>query len=212
MSNVKTTEDAHAYVKYLDTYLPSIKPPSLILKSSTGGKLLLGGIDVLKSGHATAYDHIISITNQSQLDYALHSSILLNTAQKRDFHWAADDVFFDISQYFDTVAEAIEDSLKEGKTVYVHCFMGKSRSAACVVAYLIEFRGMSFFEAVDFVGCKRHAVCINSGFGVQLQKYAERVKLEGAKCEGKMHECEEEAVGKDNVKQTVNALAEEVGR
>jgi protein-tyrosine phosphatase len=44
--------------------------------------------------------------------------------------------------------------MKNGK-VFVHCFAGISRSATCVIAFLIDQRYMNFEEALLFVKRKR---------------------------------------------------------
>lgn len=60
----------------------------------------------------------------------------------------------------------------------VHCFMGISRSATVVCAYLIAEEGLTTGPAaINFVREKRSVVCPNLGFRHQLDEYA--VKLHG---------------------------------
>jgi len=42
-----------------------------------------------------------------------------------------------IAAHFEDACSFIEQAEKEGKTILVHCFEGKSRSAAVVLAYLM---------------------------------------------------------------------------
>jgi protein-tyrosine phosphatase len=47
--------------------------------------------------------------------------------------------------------QAVDELLRAGQTVYVHCSAGMNRSPSTVVAYLHWVRGMGLDEAVDFV-------------------------------------------------------------
>lgn len=73
----------------------------------------------------------------------------------------------DISVYFYTVASFIDDALSTGGKVFVHCLLGMSRSATCVLAYLMIKKGML---AVDAIRIVRRNRCIrpNDGFLYQL--------------------------------------------
>jgi hypothetical protein len=51
--------------------------------------------------------------------------------------------------------EALDELLRAGHTVYVHCSVGMNRSPSTVIAYLHWVRGMGLYEAVDFV-MERH--------------------------------------------------------
>jgi protein-tyrosine phosphatase len=50
---------------------------------------------------------------------------------------------------------AINDSLRKGKKVYVHCRNGHGRSPALVAAYLMRYKGMSIEEAAKTIKLKR---------------------------------------------------------
>ncbi len=54
--------------------------------------------------------------------------------------------------------EIIDQVVKMGKRVYVHCQVGHGRSPTLVIAYFILKEGMQIQEAVDFVKSKRHEV------------------------------------------------------
>lgn len=64
----------------------------------------------------------------------------------------------------------IEAGLENGG-VLVHCFGGKSRSAAFVCAYIMSSLGWSFDEAYSTVRAARSIVDINAGFECQLRAY-----------------------------------------
>jgi len=78
-----------------------------------------------------------------------------------------------IYPYLDTVAYQIDNYIHTypHKTVLVHCFMGASRSASIVIAYLIRFYRMTFTEALYFCKEKRHLINLNVDFCNQLIKY-----------------------------------------
>eukprot|EP00605_Chrysophyceae_sp_TOSAG23-4_P001894 GSChrysophyteH1.ASY1.ANO1.2091.1 assembled CDS len=57
--------------------------------------------------------------------------------------------------------------------VLIHCFGGRSRSAAFVCAYLMSSRGWSLDRALEIVTAARPVAAINSGFDRQLRAYME---------------------------------------
>jgi len=51
--------------------------------------------------------------------------------------------------------EAVDDLMKDGHTVYVHCNVGVNRSPSTIIAYLHWIEGRELDEAVDHVmGCR----------------------------------------------------------
>ena len=64
----------------------------------------------------------------------------------------------------------IEAGIENGG-VLVHCFGGKSRSAAFVCAYMMSSLSISFDEAYSILKAIRPIVDINSGFEYQLRAY-----------------------------------------
>ncbi|XP_051155474.1 dual specificity protein phosphatase 3-like [Leptopilina boulardi] len=85
----------------------------------------------------------------------------------------------DISQYFQTAADFIEDALKSGGKIYVHCLVGVSRSATCVLAFLMIKRNMLAADAIKIVRQGRD-IHPNEGFLqqlAQLDNYLRRSRL-----------------------------------
>ncbi|KAJ1144465.1 hypothetical protein NDU88_010763 [Pleurodeles waltl] len=76
---------------------------------------------------------------------------------------------FNLSLYFHTAAEYIHTALSDpcGK-VLVHCVLGRSRSAALVLAYLMIYHHFSLADAIQRVTQYR-PICPNRGFLKQLQ-------------------------------------------
>ncbi|KAK9497059.1 hypothetical protein O3M35_004441 [Rhynocoris fuscipes] len=73
----------------------------------------------------------------------------------------------DASIYFFSTAEFIDEALKQGGKVLVHCLMGISRSSTLVLAFLMIKRNMSAIDAVTKVRSQRN-VHPNEGFITQL--------------------------------------------
>jgi len=89
---------------------------------------------------------------------------------------AIDLPIFPISQHFEEVVTFIDDAIKSGGTILVHCARGKSRSTTCVLAYLIKFKEMTYREALWHVKSKREIVHVNAGFEKQLMDYEEKCR------------------------------------
>lgn len=72
-----------------------------------------------------------------------------------------------IQTHFDVVTKFIENGIREGGKVLVHCFMGYSRSATCAIAYLMIYGKMSAVTACQTIKSK-HVCRPNDGFLQQL--------------------------------------------
>lgn len=73
----------------------------------------------------------------------------------------------DISRYFYIASKFIENGINSGGKVLVHCMVGMSRSATCVLAFLMISRKMSATEAIRTVRMHRD-IHPNEGFLQQL--------------------------------------------
>uniref|UniRef100_A0A8K9XQF2 Dual specificity protein phosphatase n=1 Tax=Oncorhynchus mykiss TaxID=8022 RepID=A0A8K9XQF2_ONCMY len=82
---------------------------------------------------------------------------------------AEDTPTFDLSQYFFSAAQFIDQTLNipENKLL-VHCVMGRSRSATLFLAYLMICKNMTVVDAVDHVK-RRRRIIPNWGFLKQLR-------------------------------------------
>ena len=58
-------------------------------------------------------------------------------------------------------ADLLNDLLKKGKTVYVHCTAGMYRASSTVILYLVLYENYQVDEAVEFCGKYRPIVCPN---------------------------------------------------
>lgn len=150
--------------KYLESCAKSIEKASLILEEGDGA-LYLGGPDEIWCGTASEYDHIISVSERGHVS---HESIKSLTSW--DIHDYEDLYHVKINTIFDKVTADIHELIENGKKVYVHCFIGKSRAASIVVAYVIKYGNLGWIEAKELVENKRQ-ICINPGFNEQLSEY-----------------------------------------
>jgi len=83
---------------------------------------------------------------------------------------------YDLSPYFDQVAEFIHKAIEEEKSsILVHCLYGISRSVTCVIAYLIKYHQMTSEKAYKFVKSKRSVMNPNDGFLKQLSIYCNKM-------------------------------------
>ena len=89
---------------------------------------------------------------------------------------ADDRVDQDMIQYFDQTNKFIDECLKNGGSVYVHCGAGISRSATVVCAYLISALKMSTKQAVSLCQQARPFIKPNEGFMAQLKIFEKQTK------------------------------------
>lgn len=80
----------------------------------------------------------------------------------------------DLLPYLDKFIEKIlafkKNNIKS-KNILIHCYMGSSRSASLVVAYLCKFKDMTIDTGINFVKNKREIVNINTKFVEDLKKW-----------------------------------------
>nr|XP_057917476.1 dual specificity phosphatase 29-like [Doryrhamphus excisus] len=82
---------------------------------------------------------------------------------------AADTPTFDLSQYFFSAAQFIQEALSDPRNkLLVHCVMGRSRSATLFLAYLMIFQDMTLVDAMEHVKTRRR-IMPNWGFLKQLR-------------------------------------------
>lgn len=71
-------------------------------------------------------------------------------------------------------SSAINDVIRNGKKVYVHCRNGHGRSPALVAAYLMRYKGMSLEEAALVIKTKRPESHLEEVQIEALTKFKER--------------------------------------
>ena len=149
------------------------------------GRLYIGGLYALYQTdliEAAGITHVLSV-----IDY----DALLQEKFKdlKHFHIRAEDhPNADLLQYFRQGVEYIDQALasspkkkkdtEAGGGVFVHCAMGKSRSATLVCAYLIWKYKLSPAAALDQL-CEGRPICDpNPGFKEQLEVWGEMCRTD----------------------------------
>ncbi len=77
-----------------------------------------------------------------------------------------------IDECFAFIEEGRKSRGDQGK-VLVHCYQGKSRSVAIILAYLMRFHRMNIDEALSLVRDARPMACPNSGFMNMLRSLSQ---------------------------------------
>mmetsp|Transcript_161015 Transcript_161015/g.294069 ORF Transcript_161015/g.294069 Transcript_161015/m.294069 type:complete len:290 (+) Transcript_161015:41-910(+) len=77
----------------------------------------------------------------------------------------------DILPYLEGAARFIDRHVQAGRSVLVHCEMGRSRSSTVVIAYLMRFHGLSRDDAYIYAKTRRFSVNPNQGFWEQLKRF-----------------------------------------
>lgn len=73
-------------------------------------------------------------------------------------------------RHFPAAINFIKEGMKSGG-VLVHCYAGVSRSASCVIAFLMSDKGITFQEAFAFASKRRPVIFPNMGFQKQLCEF-----------------------------------------
>jgi len=74
-----------------------------------------------------------------------------------------------ISNYFENCINIYKNN--SNKNIFIHCFMGSSRSAIMVLLYLIHIKNMTLKNSITFLKKKRDIININVDFIDQLKKF-----------------------------------------
>jgi hypothetical protein len=87
----------------------------------------------------------------------------------------AQDLYtYDISKHFEEAFQFIDENIKLGRNVLVHCHAGVSRSAALLAAYLIKSRQWTAEQAVSLIRSKRPRAKPNDAFFQQLKEFGNK--------------------------------------
>mmetsp|Transcript_72835 Transcript_72835/g.201958 ORF Transcript_72835/g.201958 Transcript_72835/m.201958 type:complete len:210 (-) Transcript_72835:160-789(-) len=82
-----------------------------------------------------------------------------------------DNPFENIIRFFPAVKQLLDLVLGRGGRILVHGNAGMSRSAAFVVAYVMERFDLSSDLAHHYVLSRRHCISVNEGFRNQIREY-----------------------------------------
>lgn len=82
-----------------------------------------------------------------------------------------DDCTYHITDYIKEAMEFIDNATQNKGNILIHCYMGSSRSASIVLAYLIYKYNYSLNDALLFLKNKRNIVNINVNFINDVKTY-----------------------------------------
>lgn len=77
---------------------------------------------------------------------------------------------------FDDIQRAVDfihENVEQGKATYVHCKAGRGRSTTIVLCYLVKYRGMTPFNAFNYVRSKRPRVLLAASQWKAVLQYSE---------------------------------------
>ncbi|EJF56347.1 DSPc-domain-containing protein [Dichomitus squalens LYAD-421 SS1] len=157
-------------------------PMHLILPASPQqrtGALFLGSFSAILDPSLLASNHISALVQV--LDAPWLPSVEAHAAQGNKLECYRLDILdstsADLRPHLESTVRWIDDRLRRGLNVLVHCQQGVSRSAAVVIAYLIYTQNMSYDSAFDLVKRKRACIKPNSGFVRCLQDWEKQWRL-----------------------------------
>lgn len=93
---------------------------------------------------------------------------LISPSQSHMFIDIQDSENEDISQHFNAAYQFIEEHLRRGDNVFVHCMAGISRSATLVTYWLMRRHGWKVEQALEFLKSRRPIIRPNDGFLADL--------------------------------------------
>lgn len=82
-----------------------------------------------------------------------------------------DSPFENVIHFFPNVKQHLDTVLGRGGCILIHGNAGMSRSAAFVVAYVMETFHLTSHVAHHYVLSRRHCISINEGFRNQIREY-----------------------------------------
>ena len=130
--------------------------------------LFLGNLGAAESSAwrtANGISHILSVLPH-QLASPIPSNIKYLQMKVRDSHSSL------IAALFSESIQFIDEALKSGGRVLVHCWKGVSRSATIVIAYVMRSQRLQYEAALALVQARRACVEPNPGFQTQLVRIA----------------------------------------
>ena len=133
-------------------------------------------IDNIYLGNAYNSSNYLVIKNNN-IKYVVNvTKELPNYYENNDINYyripISDNCEYHISSHIQNVIDFIEQSQKNNNgNILIHCYMGSSRSASIVLAYLVYKYKYDINKAIEFIKSKRNIVNINLNFIDDIQNY-----------------------------------------
>ena len=115
-------------------------------------------------------DVIINVTIECKHEF---QGITLSNGKVITYHRLAaiDTIRQVMDDHWENANEILKDCKANGKRVLVHCAKGASRSASCILYYLVKEEGYSVDQALSYLQKCRSVVNPNHGFMKQLKDF-----------------------------------------
>lgn len=127
--------------------------------------------------------HKIEILDKFKVTHILNVASHVNNIYPEKYTYLTMDLRdlpdFPISKAFPEAIDFIDNVMKSGGCVLVHCNAGISRSATIVLAYLMKAKAMSLNDAFTYLRSKRPSSFPNPGFMIQLKTFEDMLGGEG---------------------------------
>ena len=115
--------------------------------------LWLGNIVAAKNAKFLLNNNIDIIINCSKdLRFFSNKTINYRVAVHDNLEKEEVDKFY---EYLDKIIPLIHTHLNNNKTIFVHCYAGKQRSASIVACYLIKYGKLTLKQSIDSIKSKR---------------------------------------------------------
>lgn len=136
--------------------------------------LWLGNLDLTRDFEFLRENKISHVITLLESDYSSPELVAQGVTHMRILiHDLEEEPIYDI---FERTCAFLDNAMKNGGCVYVHCFMGISRSPTIVAAYLIKHCDMTACEALDHLQHVRPIVCPNDGFRKALERWEQQLQ------------------------------------
>lgn len=136
--------------------------------------------NVFLSSHALAYDlevlrvlgvsHVINVTHDHPNAAGAEDELGISYIRVP----VIDESTQDIQSHLSRAVGFLDQAVRGGGRVLVHCRHGQSRSASVLLAWFMQTRRWSLEEALAYLQTQRPRVCPNPGFQTQVQQWVER--------------------------------------